>query len=338
MNIYIISPNKVWGGAATANLSIAEMLAVGNTVYYNDEYFSLARPHVIYDNYPTHQTKDSLKLVQHLFQLKIDVVIWGVAMTLPFYRKASAMLHKFGIVQVLLFHSLAIDSSLKGKLMEWLIAISLHHIDHLVFVSRFTDESWSRKYWWVKSHKSHHVIYNPICLDGQTQCLSKINPTRIGFVGRFSPEKQPELFARLSQDDETNSYIAWGEGMLLADLRNRYPRVFFKGQSMNQNAIYESFDILVLTSRFENCPMVILEARRRGIPCVAPRVGGIPEIVTHGVDGMLYDDYTPQTIHQFIGQIQDSYDVFSTHCLQSVQHYSYHTLYHEWMALLSHSK
>lgn len=338
MNIYIISPNKIWGGAATANLSIAEMLAAGNTVYYNDEYFPLAHPHVIYDDYPTHQTKDSFRLVQHLFQLKIDVVIWGVAMVLPFYQKASVMLHKHGVVQILMFHSLAIDSSLKGKLMEWLVAISVHHIDHLVFVSHFTDKSWSNKYWWIRFHKNHHVIYNPIRLDVQLQDLAQVNPTRIGFVGRFSPEKQPELFARLSQEDEKNSYIAWGDGVLLADLRNRYPRVTFKGQSMNQNAIYESFDILVLTSRFENCPMVILEARRRGIPCVAPRVGGIPEIVTHGIDGMLYDGYNLQSIHQSIKQIQTFYYTFSIHCLQSVQHYSYHTLYPEWIALLSHAK
>lgn len=46
---------------------------------------------------------------------------------------------------------------------------------------------------------------------------------------------------------------------------------------------------LVLGSRWpENAPLVILEARAAGCPIVAPNIGGIPEIVEHGVDGLLY--------------------------------------------------
>lgn len=46
---------------------------------------------------------------------------------------------------------------------------------------------------------------------------------------------------------------------------------------------------LVLGSRWpENAPLVILEARAAGCPVIAPRIGGIPEIVEDGVDGWLY--------------------------------------------------
>ncbi len=38
----------------------------------------------------------------------------------------------------------------------------------------------------------------------------------------------------------------------------------------------------------ENAPLVILEARARGCPVIAPRIGGIPELVKEGVDGWLY--------------------------------------------------
>ena len=36
-------------------------------------------------------------------------------------------------------------------------------------------------------------------------------------------------------------------------------------------------------------PLVILEARAAGCPVIAPRIGGIPEIITDGVDGFLYE-------------------------------------------------
>lgn len=46
---------------------------------------------------------------------------------------------------------------------------------------------------------------------------------------------------------------------------------------------------LVLGSRWpENAPLVILEARSVGCPVIAPRIGGIPELVEDGVDGHLY--------------------------------------------------
>jgi glycosyltransferase involved in cell wall biosynthesis len=46
---------------------------------------------------------------------------------------------------------------------------------------------------------------------------------------------------------------------------------------------------LVLGSRWpENAPLVILEALSVGCPVIAPRIGGIPELVVDGVDGHLY--------------------------------------------------
>ncbi|MFT5587684.1 MAG: glycosyltransferase involved in cell wall biosynthesis, partial [Cognaticolwellia sp.] len=47
--------------------------------------------------------------------------------------------------------------------------------------------------------------------------------------------------------------------------------------------------LLILGSRWpENAPLVILEARAQGTPIVAPRIGGIPELLQEGVDGLLY--------------------------------------------------
>lgn len=336
MNIFIISPNPIWGGAATANMAIAHMLSRKHCVYYNDEYSAISMDGVVYDNYPTHQVKDSRKLVTYLHSKSIDVVIWGVAMNIPYYRKAIRILHSQGVKQIVLFHSLAIFSSLKGRLMERLIASSLKNIDDLVFVSKYTDISWSNKYRSIRNHPNHHVIYNSIVLDNDETTGN--TSFRIGYVGRFSEEKQPEVFARLSVQDDKNRYIAWGDGPLRDELARSFPNVEFKGQSLCQKEIYESIDILVMTSVFENCPMVILEAWKYGIPCVVPNVGGIPEIVKNGYNGALYDGYSTETIASCISMIQKDYNRYSANCLTDVKNYSCMRIYNNWVNVLCMKK
>lgn len=55
-------------------------------------------------------------------------------------------------------------------------------------------------------------------------------------------------------------------------------------------------DILVLPSAAEACPMALLQAMSCGIPVIASRAGGIPEIVRDGVDGILVDTGDDQAL------------------------------------------
>ena len=112
----------------------------------------------------------------------------------------------------------------------------------------------------------------------------------------------------------------------------------FRGQSSNQKEMYESIDILVMTSQFENCPMVILEAWKYGIPCVVPNVGGIPELVKNERNGMLYGEYSLNAIISCINRIQSDYNVYSTNCLEDVAKYSFENIYNEWYELLNNKK
>jgi glycosyltransferase involved in cell wall biosynthesis len=47
--------------------------------------------------------------------------------------------------------------------------------------------------------------------------------------------------------------------------------------------------VVVVGSRYDNFPGTVLEAMALGTPLVAPRIGGIPEIVSDGVNGLLYE-------------------------------------------------
>ena len=330
MKIYFISPNPILGGAATANLSIAQMLSAEHVVIYNDEYNNVSVENVVYDSFPVHKLKNSEALYEHIMEKKVDWVIWGVAMNLPYYKRLSRRLKDSNIKQCVLFHSLSISGNIKGRLIEWLISRSIKNIDHLVFVSQFTEISWS-KYTTIKNHPSHHVIYNPINI---VRTSVNNNCERIGFVGRFSPEKQPEIFAELSEIDFSHEYVAWGEGELFSGLNQKYTKVKFHRYSLDREEVYKSFDILVMTSAFENCPMVILEAWQHGIPCVVPNVGGIPEIVKNECAGILYNGFNVEEILAAIMKIQNNYSFYCKNCSEAVKYFAYENIIHKWNNLI----
>jgi glycosyltransferase involved in cell wall biosynthesis len=54
--------------------------------------------------------------------------------------------------------------------------------------------------------------------------------------------------------------------------------------------------LLALPSLEENCPMVLLEAMAAGLPVVAARVGGVPDIFEENVEGILFDPTNPESI------------------------------------------
>ncbi len=71
-------------------------------------------------------------------------------------------------------------------------------------------------------------------------------------------------------------------------------------------AYYRASDVLLVPSAYEGLPMVILEALRWGLPCVATRVGGHPEVIEHGVNGFLVDPDNPdQMAERCIQMLQD---------------------------------
>lgn len=78
------------------------------------------------------------------------------------------------------------------------------------------------------------------------------------------------------------------------------------------DAWYQLSDLVVLTSRSEGIPLVLMEAMARGKTVLAPAITGIPELVKDGETGFLYragslEDFTAkiETIHSSRGALDD---------------------------------
>ena len=66
------------------------------------------------------------------------------------------------------------------------------------------------------------------------------------------------------------------------------------------NALYDRADLIVITSRSEGIPLVLMEAMARGKIVLAPAITGIPELIRDGETGFLYQ---PGSMHDFVGQV-----------------------------------
>ncbi len=124
-------------------------------------------------------------------------------------------------------------------------------------------------------------------------------PVRILSVGRLTEQKNYalliEALGTLHQEGLDFLLTIVGEGVLRESLEERIQRAGLKERvsllgHLSHAAVLEQYaqaDIFVSTSRWEGSPNVVLEALSYGLPVVATAVGGVPDVVTDGVEGVL---------------------------------------------------
>jgi glycosyltransferase involved in cell wall biosynthesis len=125
----------------------------------------------------------------------------------------------------------------------------------------------------------------------------------IGIIGRLTPSKgQMELlraFKRVVSEFRTATLLiagapAFNQEYEYAELLKRAAsepgisnRVLMLGARDDVAAVMQALDLLVVNSSSEACCLVILEAMACGVPVLATRTGGTPELIEHRRDGWL---------------------------------------------------
>lgn len=119
----------------------------------------------------------------------------------------------------------------------------------------------------------------------------------IGTITRLEPQKANEEFlhavARIAPEMPRLVVLIAGDGPerqqleALAERLGLVPQVRFLGWRTDAVELLGALDVFCMSSRWEGCPMVLLEAMAMRRPVVATDIGGVREIVVDGETGLL---------------------------------------------------
>jgi glycosyltransferase involved in cell wall biosynthesis len=147
------------------------------------------------------------------------------------------------------------------------------------------------------------VIHNGIVLPTAPSPSSQDRSTQLGIVGQLLPRKQhltlvralgilktrrPSLAFCLKIIGNGNGLYAQAVKELIEQLKLQ-DVVEWSGFFTNRDDIYRNLDVVVAPAIDEPFGTTILEAGAYGLPVVAARSGGFPEMVVDGTTGLLFD-------------------------------------------------
>jgi len=180
----------------------------------------------------------------------------------------------------------------KNRLYEYLQVRAYRRFDAVVAVSRPMTEQLARA--GVPAERIHCI---PNAWAGEAPTLSRDAARRalglpatgfvIGWVGRFSREKGPDVLVQampwLADLPVTAAMVGDGPARAAAQAQATRlgvaDRIAWPGAVPDAARLLPAFDVFALSSRTEGTPIVLFEAMAAGVPVVASRVGGVPDVV-----------------------------------------------------------
>lgn len=197
-----------------------------------------------------------------------------------------------------------INDSAKARFYTWLNLLSLRKYHRIIAVSRATKQIMVDS--GIKDNEID-VVYNAIDVDAwrRDRIASTLREELrvvpgakvVGVVGRLSNEKGISttlaVAKRVLEERSDTYFVLVGDGPARAEVEqelaelNLSERVFVLGFRKDSANLYAGFDLFLSTSLTEGIPNTVLEAMAMEVPVVHTAVGGVPEMIEEGVDGIL---------------------------------------------------
>lgn len=165
------------------------------------------------------------------------------------------------------------------------------------------------------------------------------------FVGRFEYEKNPiealEIFYKSKLWEKDYKLKFFGSGQYLDKLKkeshilgiNNYIEIITNENDPDK--IYSKASCLIMTSKYEGLPMVLMEAMSRGIPCISydcPQGPG--EIIVDGVNGYLIQNGNKSEFIKKLSSLSCE-NLFPTDIVKSSQNFNINNVIHNWENIIN---
>lgn len=204
---------------------------------------------------------------------------------------------------------------LRNRVYQWVQCRAYRRFDAVVAVSRPLVRQLEGR---IDSRCLHHL---PNAHSRDEEVLSRASARAtlglssddfvVGWIGRLSPEKGPDVLVealRTSEMPGNVHTVFLGDGPLSMTLQKRAAhsspaqRISWMGCVPNAGRLLRAFDVIVLSSRTEGTPMVLLEAMAAGTPIIATRVGGVPDLLP-GQTALLISPESPSELRDAIREV-----------------------------------
>jgi glycosyltransferase involved in cell wall biosynthesis len=184
-----------------------------------------------------------------------------------------------------------------SRFYKRLFTLLRRHFELFVGVSQAVGASLAR----IVGDQVVVVVCNGLVMPTKNSENGSANGSVIAIIGQISAEKGHEVLleaisqARLQVPDIRLRIVGAGDAAYIKSLKKRIKsfgmeeKVEWAGFLSDKADIYRGVDIVVVPSKFPDpYPTVIIESGFFGTPVIASNIGGIPEMVSEGVNGFLF--------------------------------------------------
>ena len=252
----------------------------------------------------SNKVKAALAFVRSLIRMKPDIVLFGHVLLSPLSALARVLAHDAR--RMLFVHGVEVwdDHSYRNvqERERWAVR---RCIERVISVSRFTQTRMIESFGLAPN--AFYILPNAVDID-----IPRLSPQ----IRTVSPEREYRLLTvtRLTLNDRYKGcdkvicampkvlrkfpntyYCIVGEGPLRPELENLTKKLgvaahvrflgFLSDEQLEE--VYHSSHVFVMPSTKEGFGIVFLEAWKHGLPVIAGNRDASPEVVTHGVDGLI---------------------------------------------------
>jgi glycosyltransferase involved in cell wall biosynthesis len=196
------------------------------------------------------------------------------------------------------------DRDWKWRLLKpWMLA---DHLGRMVQAARFIDAhigccetsaEGARRELWPVGRGRVFALTNAVAVPAEPTPESVIGGpahfVQVGsLVGRKDPTSTLQAFSAVRREVPEARLTFVGDGPLRSDLtaqanREAIAGVTFAGETSDPSSFYASCNVMVLPSLAEGLPYTLIEGAASGLPLIATRIDGVPEIAVDGENALL---------------------------------------------------